>query len=929
MTKKFFRFFFLLVMFAALLALCPAAFAKEGTFNGLSADVDSSGNLLINAANFPDPVFLCEVQKLPGAGDGAFSAKEAAAVTSLNLDVYKENLLASGVPTNEAYECRIRDLTGIGYFTALESLNCSNNSLAFLDLSNNKALKTLQAENQQVFLLSFYSGSDVRFTLSQFEKLDLNKVSDVTGTSQYDAATGDAVAAPNKAVSYLYDTGFAGHALPVALQISISNGFSTKAIYQDGEATDISANMEYNLLWYHYGDAPYEICFEERYFRLSTVYMDFLRGLIEEYRPLDEHMMDNVISNSRIEIDFRFAVQVDPRFEVDEENIPTFSKLYIEGENEIPLDQLPYVIEVESMRWDAERRLLYCDASASFDADSIFSVTNEEGNLFIDEMIKSTFADVRIALPLTMPASAYENGEFLDESIAVEAEMRVILPTNGVTRVHVLHDMSSLDRQKVLKMSSVSCTPSSTLTLTGDQDPVADTFLFSMTTSYQKAEFENKQISITGAGEIDLGDICLTGTPRYTGGQNNLTVTLRQIPGNDPAYTYDDSVWTIALTFEADQKGDYKSVSITGYSKENGAAQTSAAFTNVYTAPAITLGAQNGNLFYTEDTSASARFALSALRFGQPAFDPVIEWKQADGTFAANAPEGLTASFENQQSVLVTALKADVGTYVMRVVSKKEGVNTGYFESNEVTVQVQKSVYRGPSALEIPLGQNTVYQNESYLLPEPPKGASYPLTGVLKNSQGLLSDYSVNGQSLLFSAYNETAGVTADLALTVSDATNYKPYDLTIRFLTVPVTAALKGGVKGYLGEKISPNQKVTVTLSGATFKTPFSDAQAWVTNLPQGLTATVLPGKTSKEAVIEFSGLPLTTFNEPVAITIPHDALKNARNDMTVTKDENVLFFIEVKPPQTGDQFPHALYLLLLLLGVAGIAIVKAKRKS
>lgn len=218
------------------------------------------------------------------------------------------------------------------------------------------------------------------------------------------------------------------------------------------------------------------------------------------------------------------------------------------------------------------------------------------------------------------------------------------------------------------------------------------------------------------------------------------------------------------------------------------------------------------------------------------------------------------------------------------------------------------------------------------LLPELPKGASYRQTGVLTNPQGLLSDYSISGRELSFSAYQETAGAVADLILTVQDAATYQPYDLTVRLLTVPVSAALKGSVKGHASEEIPQNQEVVVTLSGATFKTPFSAGQPRVTNLTEGLTAAVLPGETASEAVTEFSGVPLTTFNEPAAITIPHDALENARSDMPVTNDENVILIevkTAVKSPQTGDHFPLTFYLLLLMLSAVGIAVVKAKKNG
>ena len=108
------------VLAAALLALTllPAGVLAAGT------------DLEIRAQNFPDANFrawLTNPANLNGAGaDGSLSAEELAAVTKLDL---------SGQ--------NIADLTGIEHFTALESLNVSNNRLTTLDMRANTRLRYL------------------------------------------------------------------------------------------------------------------------------------------------------------------------------------------------------------------------------------------------------------------------------------------------------------------------------------------------------------------------------------------------------------------------------------------------------------------------------------------------------------------------------------------------------------------------------------------------------------------------------------------------------------------------------------------------------------------------------------------------------------------------------------------------------------------
>lgn len=111
--------------------LCAVLAAALLALTLLPAGVLAAGaDLEISAQNFPDAnfrVWLTNPANLNGAGaDGTLSAEELAAVTKLDL---------SGQ--------NIADLTGIEHFTALESLNVSNNRLTKLDVRANTRLRYL------------------------------------------------------------------------------------------------------------------------------------------------------------------------------------------------------------------------------------------------------------------------------------------------------------------------------------------------------------------------------------------------------------------------------------------------------------------------------------------------------------------------------------------------------------------------------------------------------------------------------------------------------------------------------------------------------------------------------------------------------------------------------------------------------------------
>ena len=91
----------------------------------------------INAANFPDPVFMDFVMQFDSDGSGAFSYEELVEVKQLSMD-----------------GMGLSDLTGIEHFGALFELSCNSNQLTTLDLSRNPGLTDLYCNDNQLTKLN-------------------------------------------------------------------------------------------------------------------------------------------------------------------------------------------------------------------------------------------------------------------------------------------------------------------------------------------------------------------------------------------------------------------------------------------------------------------------------------------------------------------------------------------------------------------------------------------------------------------------------------------------------------------------------------------------------------------------------------------------------------------------------------------------------
>lgn len=103
-----------------------------------------AGEVAINEANFPDPIFRKYVKdNFDTVSDGVLSQDEILKVTVISI-INNSN---------------VKSLKGIEHFTALTNLNCHNTGITELDVSNNSALQTLYCYNTGISSLDVSSNS--------------------------------------------------------------------------------------------------------------------------------------------------------------------------------------------------------------------------------------------------------------------------------------------------------------------------------------------------------------------------------------------------------------------------------------------------------------------------------------------------------------------------------------------------------------------------------------------------------------------------------------------------------------------------------------------------------------------------------------------------------------------------------------------------
>ncbi len=107
----------------------------------------ADGDVEINRTNFPDPVFRSYVSgsDIDKNQDGVLSAGEIASVTSMSLG-----------------QKGISDLTGIGYFSALQTMFCYRNNLQSLDVSGCAALHSLICYENNLSSLDVSRNTDLQ-----------------------------------------------------------------------------------------------------------------------------------------------------------------------------------------------------------------------------------------------------------------------------------------------------------------------------------------------------------------------------------------------------------------------------------------------------------------------------------------------------------------------------------------------------------------------------------------------------------------------------------------------------------------------------------------------------------------------------------------------------------------------------------------------
>ena len=129
-------------------------------------DKPVTGDVAINATNFPDENFRNWVLSQSYGSDGVLTTAEIADVTSINV---------SGTYSSPG---NITNLKGIEFFTALTKLYCYHNQLTSLNVSKNTALTTLYCYDNQLTSLDV-SGCTALLSLdcigNQITSLDMSK----------------------------------------------------------------------------------------------------------------------------------------------------------------------------------------------------------------------------------------------------------------------------------------------------------------------------------------------------------------------------------------------------------------------------------------------------------------------------------------------------------------------------------------------------------------------------------------------------------------------------------------------------------------------------------------------------------------------------------------------------------------------------------
>ncbi|MFL9845777.1 T9SS type A sorting domain-containing protein [Flavobacterium rhizosphaerae] len=110
--------------------------------------------------NFTDPVFKAVLLSATTSNNVAKNNYGNAIVVDANADNQIQQDEALAVFTLDISGSGITDVTGIEYFTSLQTLNCNNNNLTQLDLNSNTALTYLDCTANNLQMLFIKNGQD-------------------------------------------------------------------------------------------------------------------------------------------------------------------------------------------------------------------------------------------------------------------------------------------------------------------------------------------------------------------------------------------------------------------------------------------------------------------------------------------------------------------------------------------------------------------------------------------------------------------------------------------------------------------------------------------------------------------------------------------------------------------------------------------------
>ena len=153
------RYFFVVSLLSVMIFACSSAWA----------------NVPIDAAHFPDPIFLEKVKEydsgwrnssgdLVGYNDGILSDVEISRITYIYVN----------------YNVELSSLVGIQYFTALTRLDCCSNQLTKLDVSGLTALTELNCSSNQLTKLDVSGCTALTYLVCAYNQLTELNVSGCT-----------------------------------------------------------------------------------------------------------------------------------------------------------------------------------------------------------------------------------------------------------------------------------------------------------------------------------------------------------------------------------------------------------------------------------------------------------------------------------------------------------------------------------------------------------------------------------------------------------------------------------------------------------------------------------------------------------------------------------------------------------------------------